>query len=106
MGYAIKKGDLVKVIAGKDKGKTGKIIRILPEKDRALVEKINMIKRHTRPNQKNPQGGIVEKEASIHISNLMYFDEKKNRTVRVGAKVDSKGNKVRAFKKAGEVKAE
>lgn len=66
----IKKNDNVLVLTGKDKGKTGKVLRVLREKNRALVEKINMVKKHMKPNQKNPQGGIIEKEASIHLSNL------------------------------------
>jgi large subunit ribosomal protein L24 len=70
MAARIKKGDVVEVLAGSDKGKTGRVLRVYPDKDRLVVEGVNMIRRHTRPTQRNPKGGIVEKEASIHISNV------------------------------------
>lgn len=101
MKLKIKKNDRVMVIAGKDKGKIGKILKIYPEKERAVVEKINMIKRHTRPNQKG-QGGIVEKEAPLHISNLMIMCAKCNKAVRIGVKELEDGRRVRICKKCGQ----
>ena len=99
---ALRKGDLVMVIAGKDNGKTGKVLEILPGGERAIVEKINVVKRHTRPNQKLRQGGIVEKELSIHVSNLMPYDEKAKKPSRVRHAYDSKGKKYRIFVTSGE----
>ncbi|MFZ5586654.1 MAG: 50S ribosomal protein L24 [Thermodesulfobacteriota bacterium] len=101
MKLKIKKNDRVMVIAGKDKGKIGKILKIYPEKERAVVEKINLIKRHTRPNQKG-QGGIVEKEAPLHISNLMIMCAKCNKAVRIGVKELEDGRRVRICKKCGQ----
>jgi large subunit ribosomal protein L24 len=99
----IKKGDLVKVIAGDSKGQQGKVLKVDPEKERAIVEGVNMVSKHTKPNAKNPQGGIVKQEAPIHISNLMVVDSKGNAT-RVGRKIDEKSQKlVRYSKKSGEV---
>ncbi len=98
----VKKGDTVYVVSGKDKGKTGKIIKVLRAKDRAIVEKLNIVKRHQRPNQANPSGGIVEKEASIHISNLMLYDEAEAGPTRIGRKVLGTGERVRYSKKSGE----
>ena len=101
-GYHIKKNDTVKVITGKDKGKNGKVLRIIPKKDRVIVEKINMIKRHMKPNQQTRQGGILEKESPIHISNLMLICSKCTDPTRVGYKtIDDK--KVRYCKKCEEV---
>ena len=97
----IKKGDTVYVNAGNDKGKTGKVLSVNPSKDRVIVEGVNMVKKHTKPNSKQPQGGIVEKEAGIHISNLQLIDPKSGKATRVGYKfVD--GKKVRYAKKSGE----
>ena len=76
MKLHVKKGDTVKVIAGEDKGRTGKVLKVYPEKNRAIVEGMNIVKKHTKPNARNTQGGIVEQEASIHISNLMVMDGK------------------------------
>lgn len=98
----IRKNDMVQVITGKYKGKTGKVIAIFPEKGRALVEKLNMVKRHQRPTQKLPQGGVVEKEASLHLSNLMAFCAKCGKGVRAGVKVEKDGTKKRVCKKCGE----
>lgn len=103
MSFSLKKDDLVKVISGKEKGKTGKILKILTEKNRALIEGVNLVKRHSRPTKLNPKGGIIEKPASIHISNLMYFDAKEGKALRIGAKILADGSKVRVFKKAGKV---
>jgi len=99
----IKKGDLVKVIAGDSKGQQGKVLKVDPEKERAIVEGVNMVSKHPKPNAKTPQGGIVKQEAPIHISNLMVVDSKGNAT-RVGRKIDEKSQKlVRYSKKSGEV---
>jgi large subunit ribosomal protein L24 len=105
MKFKMKKGDLVEVIAGKDKGKQGKIIEIVTDKMRVLVEGVNRVKRHTKPGQKNPQGGIIEKEAAIHYSNVLLVDPKTNKGGRV--KITAKGDKKsRVFKKSGsELKA-
>ncbi len=96
----IRKNDTVKVISGsyKDKGKVGKVLKVYPESNRIIVEGVNIIKRHTRPSQKNPQGGIVEKEAPIHVSNVMYYSTKFNVTTRVGVKRLEDGSKVRYCK--------
>lgn len=103
MKLHIKKGDTVKVLAGDDKGQQGKVLQVDVEKQRAKVEGLNMVSRHTKPNSKNPQGGIVKKEAPIHISNLMVVDSKGNAT-RIGRRLDEKTNKsVRYSKKSGEV---
>ena len=96
----IKKGDTVKVISGNYRGKTGKVLKVLPDRNRAIVEGINFIKRHTRPSQNNPQGGIIEREASIHISNLMLVVN--NTPTRVGYQRLEDGKKVRFAKKIGE----
>ena len=94
----IKKGDTVQIITGKDRGKAGRIIRVLTSNNRVVVEGLNLIKKHQRPTQENPQGGIVEKEASIHHSNVMLID--KNKPTRIGYKIE-KGKKIRYSKKSG-----
>ncbi|MGW8208397.1 MAG: 50S ribosomal protein L24, partial [Syntrophobacteria bacterium] len=93
--YHIKKNDTVMVIAGKEKGKSGKVLRILPKKDRAVVEKVNFIKRHMRPGPHSRQGGIVEKENPINISNLMVVCGKCTDPTRVGRRVLEDGSRVR-----------
>ncbi len=98
----IKKGDNVVVIAGDNKGKKGRVLEIITKSDRALVEGVNMMKKHTKPNSKTPQGGIVEKEAPVHISNLMLVDAKTGKPTRIGRKVNSEGKLVRFSKKSGE----
>ncbi|SES39830.1 50S ribosomal protein L24 [Psychrobacillus sp. OK032] len=98
----VKKGDKVMVISGKDKGKTGVILTAFPKKDRVLVEGVNIIKKHMKPNQVNPQGGIVSQEAAIHVSNVMLIDPKTGEPTRVGYKVED-GKKVRVAKKSGEI---
>ena len=98
----IKKGDTVIVIAGADKGKTGKVLKVLVEKNRALVEGVNMVSKSTKPSAQNPQGGIVKQEAPIHISNLSLVDPKSGKATRVGIKVTEDGKKVRIAKKSGE----
>ena len=97
----IKKGDTVYVNAGNDKGKTGKVLEIVTDKDRAIVEGINMVSKHTKPNPKQPQGGIVKQEAPIHISNLNLIDPKSQKPTRVGYRMDG-DKKVRFAKKSGE----
>lgn len=99
----VRKGDEVQVIAGKDKGKKGRVIAAYPAKNRVLVEGVNMIKRHQRPNAANPQGGIIEKEAPIHVSNVMIVDPKTGEPTRIGIKILADGTKVRYAKKSGEI---
>ncbi len=99
----IKKNDLVMVIAGKEKGKSGRVLRILPEKERVIVEKINFVKRHTRPHGRQRQGGILEKEAPLHLSNVMLLCEKCNKPVRIGYRLIEEGKKVRFCRKCGEL---
>jgi large subunit ribosomal protein L24 len=100
--FKIRKGDNVVAIAGKDKGKTGEVLRVLRKDDRVLVQGLNMIKRHQRPTQASP-GGIVEKEASIHISNVAHIDPKTDQPTRVGYKTVDADRKVRYAKRSGEV---
>ena len=102
----IKKGDTVYVNAGNDKGKTGKVLTVIPAKDRVIVEGVNMVSRHTKPNAKAPQGGIIKREASIHISNVNLLDPDQSTAAkpvptRVGHKVVD-GKKIRYAKKSGE----
>lgn len=104
----IKKNDNVMVIAGNAKGKTGKVLKVYPAKNKLIVEGVNIKKRHTKPNQKNQQGGIIEKEAPIDASNVMIIDPKTNETTRIGAKIiidDKTGKKkiVRISRKSGEM---
>ena len=98
----IKKNDTVVVLAGEDKGKTGKVLKVLVDKNRALVEGVNMVSKSTKPSAQNPQGGIVKQEAPIHISNLSLVDPKSGKATRVGIKVTEDGKKVRIAKKSGE----
>ena len=99
----LKKNDKVMVISGKEKGKVGKILKIFSEKNRVIVEKVNYIKRHTRPGGKVSKGGIIEKEASLHISNVMPICGKCTDPVRVGAQKQTDGTMVRICKKCGEI---
>lgn len=101
--FHIKKGDTVKVIAGEDKGKQGQVIEMRPDANRAIVEGINMITKHVKPNAANPQGGIEKVEAPIHVSNLMVVDPKSGEATRTGRKQDDNGKLVRYSKKSGEV---
>jgi large subunit ribosomal protein L24 len=101
--FHIKKNDTVMVIAGKDKGKSGKVLRLVPKKNRAIVEKLNMVKRHMRPGAQSRQGGILEKEAPIEISNLMLVCSKCTDPTRVGYKILDDNRKVRYCKKCNEV---
>lgn len=99
----IKKGDEVIVVTGRDRGKQGKVLRALPEENRVLVQGINVVKRHTKPSQADPQGGIKEKEAPIHVSNVALVDPKTSRPTRVGFRLLADGRKVRVAKRSGEV---
>ncbi len=98
----IKKGDTVYVNAGEDKGKTGRVLKIYVDKQRALVEGVNIVSKSTKPNAKSPQGGITKKEAPIHISNLQVLDPKSGKPTRIGRKLNAKGVLVRVSKKSGE----
>ncbi|MDR1557449.1 MAG: 50S ribosomal protein L24 [Tannerellaceae bacterium] len=98
----IKKGDIVFVNTGDDRGKTGRVLQVLVKENRAIVEGVNIVSRHTKPNAKYPQGGIEKKEASVHISNLNVLDPKSGKPVRIGRKLNAKGVLVRYSKKSGE----
>ncbi|MBA2873129.1 large subunit ribosomal protein L24 [Anoxybacillus calidus] len=98
----VKKGDKVQVISGKDKGKQGVVLAAYPKKNRVLVEGVNIVKKHVKPSQLNPQGGIISKEAPIHVSNVMPLDPKTGTPTRVGYKIVD-GKKVRYAKKSGEI---
>jgi large subunit ribosomal protein L24 len=102
MAFRLRKNDLVQVMTGEFKGKTGKIIKVFPEKSRALVEGLNIVKRHTKPNRKNQQGGIVQKEAPLRLSNLMLVCPKTGKPTRTGVSVLEDGKRVRFSKKAKE----
>ncbi len=98
----IKKGDNVVVIAGRDKGRTGEVLRVLPAERRAIVQGVNMVKRHTKPQMGNP-GGIVEKELALHISNIAHVDPASGKPTRIGYRVLDDGRKVRVARRSGEV---
>ncbi len=102
MAAKIKKGDSVIVLTGKDKGRKGTVTKVMPEDNRVLVQGINMVQRHTRPSQSNPNGGILNKEASLHISNVAIADPSSGKPTRVGFKIEG-DKKVRVAKKSGEV---
>ncbi|MEX2617980.1 MAG: 50S ribosomal protein L24 [Alphaproteobacteria bacterium] len=102
MAAKYKKGDTVIVLTGRDKGKKGEIMRVLPEKSRAYVQGVNVVKRHTKPTQ-TAAGGIVEKEASIHMSNLAHIDPKTDEPTRIGFKFMEDKTKVRYAKRSGEI---
>ena len=99
----IKKDDQVIIVAGKDKGKTGKVLRVIPATQKAVVETLNLVKKSQRKSQKNQQGGFIDMEAPIHISNLMLIDKKDNRATRFGTSILKDGSRVRIAKKSGEV---
>jgi large subunit ribosomal protein L24 len=103
MNPSIKVKDTVEIIAGREKGKKGKVLKVFPESGRVVVEKVNFIKRHTRPSQQSRQGGIVEKEGPIHISNVKVFCKKCNRSVRVRRLVGADNVKNRACARCGEL---
>ena len=96
----LKKGDKVRVMRGKDAGKEGTVTKVLGKDDKVIVEGVNMIKKHEKPSTLNPQGGIVDKEAAIHVSNVMLLDPESNKPSRIGKEVKD-GNKVRIAKKSG-----
>ena len=98
----IKKGDTVYVNAGEDKGKTGRVLELLIDKRRAIVEGVNMVSKSTKPNAKNPQGGIVKQESALHISNLNVVDPKTGKPTRIGRRENAEGKLVRYSKKSGE----
>jgi large subunit ribosomal protein L24 len=98
----IKKGDQVVVMAGRDKGKRGEVLRVMPKEDRLIVQGVNMVHRHTRPSPQHP-GGIVDKEATIHVSNVAHVDPKTSEATRIGYKTLDDGRKVRFAKRSGEV---
>ncbi len=102
MAMHLRKNDNVMIIAGKERGTTGKILKVLSEKDRAIIERLNLVKRHTKPRGPQQPGGIVEKEASIHISNLMLMCDRCNAPVRFGHKVLGDGKKVRICRRCSE----
>lgn len=99
----IRKGDRVIVTSGRSKGRTGEVLKVMPKENRAIVQGVNMVKRHTKPTRMGGEGGIVEKEASIHISNLAHIDPKTGDATRVGFKFLDDGRKVRFAKRSGEV---
>lgn len=103
MTLSIRRNDSVVVLAGKEKGKRGRVLKILTERNRALVEKLNMLKKHAKPGKANPQGGIIEKEGSIHLSNLLLYCEKCSRGVRTGMRLLKDGSKVRFCRRCEEV---
>ena len=98
----IKKGDTVYVNTGEDKGKTGRVLEVLVDKNRAIVEGVNMVSKSTKPNAKNPQGGIVKQESALHISNLNVVDPKTGKPTRIGRRENAEGKLVRYSKKSGE----
>lgn len=102
MAAKIKKGDMVVILTGKDKGKSGEVLQVLPKESRAVVAGVNLVKRHTRPSQVS-QGGIVTKEASIHLSNLAIADPKDGKPSKVGFKLAEDGSKIRIARRSGEV---
>lgn len=99
--FHVKKGDSVVILSGESRAQKGKVLEVIADKERAIVEGANMVKKHTKPNAQHPQGGIIEKEAAIHLSNLMLVDSKG--PTRIGRKLDDKGKLVRYSKKTGEV---
>ena len=102
MAIKLRKGDTVMVIAGDDKGKTGRILSVDEAKQRVVVEKVNFVKRHTRPRGQRQQGGILEKEAAIHVSNVMLYDPKAGRGVRVGVRISKEGKRERVSRATGD----
>ncbi len=102
MSFRVVKGDLVQIISGEDNGSRGKVVEVDMKKSRVRVEGVNVVKRHTKPSQTNPQGGIVEKEGFIHISNVMLVDPKTDKPTRIGSKVLNDGKKVRVSAKSKE----
>ncbi len=102
VSFHVRKNDLVEVLSGKEKGKTGKVLRVYPKKDRVLVEKINFVKRHSRPTGRTRQGGIIQKEAPIHVSKVLLVCPKCNKGERMGSKILEDGKKALVCKACGE----
>lgn len=102
MAMKLRKGDTVQVIAGDDKGKTGRVLMVDEAKNRVIIEKINFVKRHTKPRSQNQQGGILEKEAPVHMSNVMLFDPKAGKGVRVGVRIGKDGKRERVSRATGD----
>jgi len=100
--WAIKRNDMVMVVAGRDKGKTGKVLQVLPDRGKVTVERLNIVKRHSKPRGAASPGGIVEKEAPLDISNLMFFCERCNAPVRIGFKIAADGSKTRVCRRCHE----
>ncbi|RZK48156.1 MAG: 50S ribosomal protein L24 [Pedobacter sp.] len=98
----IRKGDLVKVIAGDSKGQQGKVQEVLVATNRVIIEGVNLVSKHTKPNAATPNGGIIKKEAALHISNVQLVDPKTGKTTRIGRKLNADGKLVRVAKKSGE----
>jgi large subunit ribosomal protein L24 len=98
----IKKGDTVMVITGESKGQKGRVLEVKREKERAIVEGVNMVSKHTKPNAKSPQGGILKREAAVHLSNLMLVDPASGKPTRIGKRLNNKSKLVRYSKKSGE----
>jgi large subunit ribosomal protein L24 len=103
MALGIRKNDNVEVVSGKEKGRRGRVLRVLPKTNRLMVENVNMAKKHTRPSNDNPQGGVVKKELTLHISNVMIVCNKCDEPRRIGHKVINESNKVRVCRKCGEM---
>jgi len=101
MAARIKKDDMVIILAGKDKGASGRVLKVMPKEERVVVEGVNLVKRHTKPDIAHPQGGVISKEAPLHISNVALRDPKTGKPTRVGFKVNDKGRKVRVAKVSG-----
>jgi len=101
--FHIKKNDLVIVIHGREKGKSGRVLKVLPEKEKLIIEKINFIKRHSRPHGQQRRGGILEKEAPLHISNVALLCEKCNKPARIGHRIVESNKKARFCRKCGEI---
>ena len=99
----VRRGDTVMVVAGKERGKRGRVLRVIPEKNRVVVERVNMIKKHQRPTQRIRQGGIIEREGPIHLSNVMLLDPASGKPTRVGMRALSDGKKARVARKSGEI---
>lgn len=99
----VRKGDTVVVVAGKERGKRGRVLRVIPDKNRVVIERINMIKKHQRPTQKLRQGGIIEREAPFHLSNVMLLDPRNDKPTRVGVRQLADGTKARIARKSGEI---
>ena len=99
----VRKGDTVIIIAGRERGKRGKVLRVFPAEGRLLVERLNLMKKHQKPTQKLRQGGIIEREAPLHLSNVMLVDPRSDKPTRVGVRMLTEGRKVRIARKSGEI---